>query len=371
MRIFYFITKSEIGGAQTHVYHLVKYMKERGNEVAVMSYPGGWLEEQTKKAGASFYPNYFISNTSNPFKIIGAFRAFRRAISEFKPDLIHCHSSAAGLVGRFAIRGATTTLFTAHSWAFTEGAPLWRKTIGIIGEKFAARYAMKIICVSDYDRQLALRYWIAPPDKLIVIHNGIELSLNNAEQHLERRGSDKIKIIFIGRLAYPKQPLLLLEAFAALIPEIRNRAELLIVGDGPLRRSLEKRITELKIQDRVKILGSVERQRVFSLLGGSDIFVLISKHEGLPISILEAMSAGLPIVASAVGGVPEEVTNECGILVPRLDRQSIMLALGTLIADPILRARLGASARKRVEDKFSLRQMLQKTEEVYLKAVRR
>jgi glycosyltransferase involved in cell wall biosynthesis len=202
----------------------------------------------------------------------------------------------------------------------------------------------------------------------MTVYNGIELM--PADRKLSD-GKSSVRIIFVGRLDYPKQPMLLLEAFSDLVPEVLNRAELFIVGDGPMRRYLESCVVSENLSDKVRILGNIPREKVFSLLRESDIFVLISRHEGFPISILEAMSASLPIIASAVGGIPEEVTRECGILVPRGDRQSITLALGTLIADSTLRARLGAAARSRVENNFSLAQMLKKTEEIYKKAVGR
>lgn len=368
MKIFYLITKSEIGGAQVNVYQLSKYFIEKGGVVAVMAYPGGWLEFKVKKMGGKFYPNRYLSNSPNPIKALKAIGEIKRAIQDFKPDLIGCHSTAAGFLGRIAIRNKIPIIFTAHGWGFSEGAGALRRMILMTAEKLVARYCWKIICVSEYDRQLALKYRIATEEKLITIHNGVEKERNNADNKqkdaniISGRG---IKIVFVGRLTEPKDPILLLRAFNELEKELKDKAEVLIIGEGEKRKELERFIKNNELSEKVKLLGSLPREKVFETLIGADIFVLTSNWEGFPITILEAMSCSLPIIATDVGGVKEVVNNEVGFLIKRSDKQGFKNALIQLIESPDLRFKMGKNAKERVEKEFSLERMLGETEIVY------
>ncbi len=364
MKILYIITKSEAGGAQTHIWQLGKYFIGRGYKIGVMSYPGGWLEKEVKKLGAKFYPNYFLSNSINPIRDFRAIKEIKKTVEDFKPDLISCHSTKAGFLGRLAIRNKIPTIFTAHGWAFTEGVPFLRRYLAILAEKIAGKFCSKIICVSDFDKKLALKYKIASPDKLTVIHNGVEISQDDTDIK-QKDVEGIIKIVFVGRLAKPKDPLLLLRAFNDLPFELKNKTRIFIIGEGPKRKELEKFIKENKLEERVKLLGGIPREKVFEVLKKSDIFVLISNWEGFPRSILEAMSCNLPVIASDVGGVKEAVDESCGILVKRGDKERIKNALEKLLKNPPLIREMGKRAKEKVKKEFSLDKMLKKTEKIY------
>ena len=369
MRIFYLVTKSEIGGAQTHIWQLSRFMKKKGNEVGVMAFPGGWLQEKIEKLGAKFYPNYFLSNSINLIQDFKAIREIKKAVEDFKPDLISCHSTKAGFLGRLAIKNKIPTIFTAHGWAFTEGTPFLRKCLTILLEKIAGKFCSKIICVSDFDKDLALRYKITSLEKIVVIHNGVEI-LQNSENvrtriYEETKEKGIIKIVFIGRLAEPKDPLLLLRAFNDLSTELKDKTRLSFIGEGSKRKSLEKFIRENELEEKVKILGEIPRDKLFEVLKKFDIFVLISNWEGFPRSILEAMSCGLPVIVSDVGGIKEAVDENCGILVKRGDKEGIKNALERLIKNPSLIKKMGEKAKEKVKKEFSLDKMLRETEGVY------
>jgi len=372
MKILYLVTKSEAGGAQTHIYQLSKYFIEKGNKVAIMSYPGGWLEEEAKKLGVKFYPNKYFSNIPDPIRILRAMKKIRQMVNDFKPDLIGCHSTAAGFLGRMTIRNKIPTTFTAHGWAFTEGAPFLRKCLAILIEKIAGKFCSKIICVSDSDRNLALKYKIVSKEKVITIHNGVEISINQftpldtkLSNGANQRKSAFIKIVFVGRLAQPKDPLLLLESFNSLSFELKDRTQISIIGEGPKRKELEKFIKENKLGEKIRLLGSISREEVFEILRNSDIFVLISNWEGFPYTIIEAMSFGLAIIASEVGGIKEAVNESCGILIKRGDKEGIKNALGRLLKNPSLIKEMGERGKEKVKEEFSLDKMLEKTEKIY------
>jgi len=365
MKIVYLVTKSKAGGAQTHIWQLSKYFIGKGFKIGVMSYPGGWLEKEVRKWGVKFYPNYFFSNSINPVQDFKAVKEIKKAVKDFKPDLVSCHSTKAGFLGRLAIRNKIPTIFTAHGWAFTEGAPFFRRQMTVLIEKIAGKFCSKIICVSKFDKELALKYKIASPNKLVVIHNGVEVEKAKNQKSEVKSLEKKIRIVFVGRLAQQKDPLLLLRAFYSLSPELKNKAEISVIGEGSKRKELEKFIKESKLEGKVKLLGGMPRDKVFEVLKKSDIFALISNWEGFPITILEAMNCGLPVIASDVGGIKEAVDENCGILVKRGDKEGIKKALEQLIRDPSLIRKMGEKAREKAEKRFSLDKMLRETERVY------
>jgi len=356
MKILYIITKSEAGGAQTHVAELCKYFSNKGNTVGVLSYPGGWLQTEVEKMGIKFFANNYFSNSLNPVRIIKAYLETKKVIKEFKPDLVHCHSSAAGAYGRLAVRNKIRTLYTAHGWGFNIGVPFFQKWIAILIEKYLSGYTSKIICVSDFVKNLGLKFRIAPEDKFVVIKNGVLVKEINP-----RSIDKKVRIVFVGRLAEPKDPLLLLEA----VNKIKDKSlfEVSIVGDGKKRIECENFIKEKHLVN-VKIFGELDLLEVDKLLQDSDIFVLISKWEGLPLTILEAMSVGLPVVVSNVGGISEVVNTENGILVEnKVD--DIEQALVELIQNRGLRLKMGESGYEKVKQSFSLGKMLEELEYIY------
>ncbi len=353
MRILYTITKSEIGGAQVHVALLAKHMKDSGHAVSIVSSPGGWLEHETTTIGVRFYENKYFSNSFNPIRILKSFFLIKKIVREFNPDIVHCHSSFAGAITRLAVQGKVKTIFTAHSWAFTDGASLFRKIIGVVSERFFSRWVDEIICVSEYDRQLALRYRIAPPDKLKTIYNGAP---RNPFTHSVKEDI----LITNGRLAYPKEYFLLLEAYK----KSGINLHLQIISDGPLRKIIEEKIQELGMQDRVTLLGNLSQEMVQEKLSKAKLFILLSKHEGFPLAILEAMSAGLPVIASSVGGIPEQIDASCGALTEN-DPEKVAALLKKMADNPSLLVELGNNARVKFEQKFTLLKFSKETEALY------
>ncbi|MBI4435269.1 glycosyltransferase family 4 protein [Candidatus Uhrbacteria bacterium] len=382
MRVLMFITKSEQGGAQTHVAQLTRWLVEHGNEVAVMSPSGGWLAQEVERLGGRFVPNEDLGNTASPLRLWKSCRTFLRAVASFEPDIVACHSTMAGLIGRLSLRGRIPTIFTAHGWGFTQGAPLPRRLLLPVLERLAGRFCRRIICVSRNDLELARSHHIAPDDKLVQIYNGIEAtdsrSLGSArmagsarDDTREVRMAHTIRIFFVGRLALPKNPFLLVEAFARLDRELQEQARVTIIGDGPDRERLEELIKKLGLQARVELTGSIPREQVLARLGEeADLFVLLSRWEGFPYSILEAMAASVPVIASRVGGIHEMLEHGGGIIIHGDDLASLTSALTTLLHDPQTREHLGAAAKRAVEQHFSVEQMCERTGTLYEEVVK-
>lgn len=360
MKILYIITKSTEGGAQTHISQLSKKLREEGNEITVMSYPGGWLEKTTKENNIKYYSNVYLSNSLNILKGLKAIREIKKVIKDFNPDLVSLHSSAAGLWGRLAVKGKVKTIFTAHGWAFTEGVPFLRKRIAIIVERLMSKYSDKVICVSKFDENLSHKYKVVPKEKILTIHNGVEI-LDKKEKNY----SSPLRIVFVGRMAKPKNPILLLKAFNELEGNLKEKSEIILIGGGQKEIEVRSFIFKNNLEDKVKLLGSLPRNEVFEELQKSHIFVLTSNWEGFPRSILEAMSFSLPVVTTNTGGVKESVTEDCGFVIPRNNKEKLKEVLTKLLNDITLIKSMGDKARERVEKNFSLDKMIKETKELY------
>jgi len=374
MKVLYVVTKSEAGGAQTHVYQMARALRERGHEPAVMARPDGWLAQAAPAVGARFYPNPHLSNRMSAPRDLRAAVAVVKAVRGFGPDLLSCHSSKAGVITRLAVRGRIPTVFTAHGWGFAERGPLLSRLLFVPAEQLAARYAGRIICVSGHVRSVALRHRIAPPGKLVVIHNGAERCPAPRPGAAPR--SSPVEILFVGRLVGQKDPETLLRAYAALPRAIAAQTRLRLIGEGEKRAELERFIGAHGLADRVELAGALERDAVLEALRRADIFVLTSHYEGLPRTALEAMHAGLPLIATAVPGVREVFENvrhgaaqPIGIPVGEGDAGQVAAAIERLVADPGQRAAMGRAARRRARRCFSLDRMVEETLGVYGQAL--
>lgn len=316
LKILYIITLPDLGGAQVHLLTVAAEMTARGHGVSVIVGHEGWLTERLQAAGIEVVLVPDLVREISPCRDIRAIRAIRRLLLEQRPDLVHCHSSKAGIVGRLAAwLSGIPAVFTAHGWSFTEGvAPLKRRFYQWM-EMAAGFWAQRIICVSDYDRRLGCRWLPMHGSKMVTIYNGISPEAPICSGQL----SAVLRLVMVARFAQPKSPEDILKALGIL----RNAGKRLLmqvdfIGNGPDLARVQRIAKELEVKEAVRFLGN--RTDVQTLLPHYDGFLLISQWEGFPISILEAMRAGLPVIASRVGGVEEAVTEgENGFLVPKGD----------------------------------------------------
>lgn len=370
-KILYIITQSNWGGAQRYVLDLAVGL-QRNWETVVACGGNGELVDRLQQAGMK---NRIVKNLIreiNPATDWKGLRELMQIIDEEKPDIIHTNSSKAEILGNLAgnLKGCPV-VFTAHGFVFNEPLSFGKKQFYIWLERLANLGTKKIICVSNFDRQSAIKNHIISKNKLSVVHNGIDwqsLDQTNQSQN-EIKDTNQKKVddekIIIGTVAnfYANKGLeYLLSAAEILQKDAAAPIEFWIIGDGQERAKLEKIIAEKKLT-AVKLLGfQAQPEKFYSQFS---IFVLPSLKEGFPYTILEAMAAGLPIVASRIGGIPEAVVAEGGVLVQpgKADELADMLAL--LINDKDLRDRMGAFNQQRVETEFSKEQMLKATVAVY------
>lgn len=369
-RMLQLVTLSEWGGAQHIIYLLGKHFKQE-YDITIACAPGGPLIERARAEGLRVVEISSLCRNPHLWKDLCAFRQIYRLMRSARFDIVHTHSTKAGLLGRLAARlaGVPVILFTAHGWAFTEGRKYWVRWLLAQIERLSSFASNKLICVSEHDRRTALKFSVASAEKLVTIYNGLA---EIAPDHLVDRGhlrrelgiEESARVLtMVGRLAPQKDPIALVEACWTLSWRV-PRWHLLIVGDGPLRAQTEQAIRARGLQGQITLLG--ERNDVPRILAASDIFVLPSRWEGLPLTIIEAMLAELPVVATRVGGVAELVEDAItGLLVPPNDPQALKRALAQLLEEAEVRKRMGEEGRRRALERFTIEHMISQTGQLY------
>jgi glycosyltransferase involved in cell wall biosynthesis len=345
-KVLILITLAEVGGAQTYVAQLLPALAER-YEVVVAAHGPGPLRDATRDAGARFVALQQLRRDLQPARDLLALLELVALIRRERPDLVHANSSKAGLLGRLAALAAGTRVrvFTVHGWAFKAysgtASALFRWA-----DRLLAPATTATICVSETERAAGLAARTCRGARTVVIPNAIDV--DRAPQ--AALAGAPPRIVTVGRLAAPKDPLTLVRALPALGARPFTLA---FAGGGREHARVEAELRAHGLGDRVELLG--ERHDVPALLAAADVFVLASRSEGAPLSVLEAMAAGLPVVASAVGGVPELVADgETGLLVPPGDPAALSSALARLLDDAELRRRMGAAGRARARDRFDI-----------------
>jgi glycosyltransferase involved in cell wall biosynthesis len=340
------ITLAEVGGAQSYVASLLPALAER-YEVVLAAHGEGPLRDAATRAGVRFVPLRHVRRPIRPWRDVAGLVELRRLLLRERPQILHASSSKAGVLGRLA--GAATRvpirLFTVHGWAFSAYSGLPSRLYRLV-DRLMAPLTTVTICVSERELADGVEAGACDVTQSVVIRNAVDVSAFSRSLH--DRATPRL--ITVGRLKAPKDFLTLVRACSSLS---EGSFEALIAGEGPDRPAVEAEILELELEGRVQLMG--ERFDVPALLADSDVFVLSSRSEGLPMAVLEAMAAGIPVVASNVGGVAELVVDgETGVLVPPGDVEALGAALRRLVVDRQLRRRLGAAGRARAEALFDL-----------------
>ena len=369
-KILFIITKSEIGGAQKYVLDMATGAKNAGFAVAVASEQNSYFYETLTELGIEFIEIKNLQRSVNFALDAKLLFELIKIIRKEKPDVVHLNSSKIGVLGAIAAKLARVprVIFTAHGWAFLDPRQAWEKYAIIAVSRLAAMFQDKIICVSECDKEAALKYKIASPEKLITIHNGINpkaLSLLARKEARARLNIDE-KSLVVGTIAnfYKTKSLdtLVLAAISAI--HLSPQIKFVIIGDGPERIKMEELIKKYRLDGYFLLTGALKNAGQY--LKAFDIFVMPSKKEGLPYALLEAMAAKTACVASAVGGIPEIIENEKnGLLIKDMSPGKLNDAISRLIKDKKTTRALGAAAAETIQSKFSLKQMIERTLVIY------
>jgi len=358
-RIAFVITRSDvIGGAQLHVFELARALRAAGHHVTVMTGEGPFVDK-LRAVGVPVWPVPELIRAIDPITDARAVARLHLALRAFNPDLISTHSTKAGWLGRVVGKLlGVPVLVTAHGWLLEPGRLEPWQRVAKLAERASAPLADAILCVSEYDRKLALQHRIAPAAKLRMVHNALP---EGPEFPLADPSRSPAKLIMVARFEAPKDPLTALAALARL-RALDWSCEL--IGDGPMRPEVERAIADADLRDRVQLAGT--RDDVPVRLAEAQLFMLITRREGFPIAVLEAMRAGLPVVASDVGGIAEALSDgETGALVRPGDPEALADALAPLLRDPALRLQQGRAGRQRFLAEFAFATHLRRIWAVY------
>jgi len=388
MKIIYLITKSNFGGAQRYVFDLAKGAKERGHDVTVVYGGEGPLGEKLREVDVRTISIPALERDVSIWKDLRSFVAILKLLRNEQPDVLHLNSSKVGGLGALAGRvynGRERLLhpktgghhihivFTGHGWAFNEERSDIERTLIATLHWLTIHLAHNTIAVSRKTREQVARLpfvW----HKITVIHNGVgtikllkrsdallEILDTKAEEILDARP------LIIGTLAELHKNKGLeyaLEGLALLAKQTTQPFLFLILGEGEERAKLEALRDKLGLGDRVFFAGY--RSEGIRLLSAFDIFLLPSITEAFPYAILEAGKVGLPVLATAVGGIPEIIDDmQSGILIQSKNPGEIARALTYLINNPEKREQLSRNIAERIRDRFSVDQMVEETLKLY------
>ena len=301
-KIVFLITKSTWGGAGRYVYDLATNLPKNQFDVAVALGGIGVLREKLRDAGITVLGLQNLQRDLSISTDIGGFFSIYKVLRSSRPDIVHLNSSKAGGLGALAARllGIRRIVFTVHGWPFVEKRNwLWR-IAAFIGSWFTSLLSHAIIVISKYDLRIGAQLPFCGR-KMHLIYNGIALPMQfGSGEQIRAAFPPGVHITgTIGELTRNKNQQVLVEK-ARSDPNLY----VAIVGEGEERSRLEEKIRGYGISDRVKLFGFIP---VNNVLRGFDTFALPSLKEGLPYVLLEARAAGLPIVASRVGGVADIV----------------------------------------------------------------
>jgi glycosyltransferase involved in cell wall biosynthesis len=351
-RIAHVITESNLGGAQRNTLLSVQGLLAAGFEVDLICGPGGPLPDEARASGAVAYLIPDLVRPIDPVRDVRALRTLHRLCRERRYAVVHTHCTKAGWVGRTAAwwAGVPVIVHTVHGAPFELGRGL-RTRAFLTLERLAARVTHRLVCVGETFRQQVAGWGIAPADKLVTIYSGVDFSAlaprrSPADTRRLLGFEDGWPIIgSVGRLTEQKALHYLIEAVARLRPTY-PRIRLVLVGDGPLRSTLEATASQLGCEATVAFLG--ERSDVPDLLPVFDVYAMSSRWEGVGRALTEAMLCGRPVVATNVGGVRELVVEgQTGVVAPPRDAAALAAAIDRVVLDPDLARRLGAAGRAR------------------------
>jgi glycosyltransferase involved in cell wall biosynthesis len=363
--LFQIIASLVPAGAERLVVHLLEYLdRERFAPVCIsLTDPvGSHLEARVQQLGV---PLYFLGKGDKmSFEVLRKLDALFR---QYRPVVVHTHLLALNYAYPLMIRYRTPArVYTVHSLAEKDVGLRTAPIVRALAFRYRVGRVVPVAIAEEVRNSIQKLYGYPNPP---LIPNGIPTDEyapdpNKRAQWRQAHGIETHATILthVGRFAPPKNHALLIEAFA----RVRTSAPLylLLVGGGELENTVREQVAALGLESRVRFLGI--RADVAEILNASDVFVLSSRWEGNPMSVMEAMASGLPVVSTAVGGVPELVRDgETGLLVPSEDAEALAQAIQALVDDPARRQAMGAAARQHAVASFDIRHTVRGYEQLY------
>ncbi len=384
LRVVHLITRLIIGGAQENTLHNVEDQYQLfGDQVSLITGPGlgpeGSLEARALAGG---YPVHVVPEfrrSLHPLRDWKSYRAIIRLFQELQPDIVHTHSSKAGIIGRAAAsKLGIPAVHTIHGAAFHFGQNPVAYAVYRQAERFTSRWTDHFISVADDMTDEYVHARVAPRERFTTIYSGFDVEpflnpIRSRDAVRSELGIQPHEIVVgkIARLFHLKGHEFLLSAAPSIVqacPQVR----FLFVGDGLLRQEFEARIARLGLTDRFIFTGLVPPTRIPELIHAMDIVAHTSQWEGLARVLPQGLIAGKPVVAYDVGGAREVVLpGATGYLLPRDSVEPLATAIIRLASSPEQRAKFGAEGRRRFTDQFRHQTMTTRIREVYFDVLAR
>jgi glycosyltransferase involved in cell wall biosynthesis len=380
-KIIFLVTQSEFGGAQRYIFEVVSSLDKGKYEVLVAAGEGdGELFRKVKDLSIKTAQLKWLKRTPWPWQVVFSIFEILNLLKREGPDVLFLCSTTAGLLGSaasFLFKNNLRVIYRIGGWSFLDPRPSWQNKILLWLEKLTVSFKDKIIVNSEFDRNMAMKYKICSPEKIVKIHNGINVNKFNFLSKEEARNLLLQKIAssnlqtadyVIGTVAnfYKTKGLKYLIEAIYLI-DSKNKLpstnyKLLIIGEGHQRPQLESLIEKYNLQNRVFLLGRIPN--AYRYLKAFDIFVLPSLKEGFPWIVLETIASGVPVIATNVGALPEIIEDEKeGFLIELKNPEMITERILKLLQNEQLSQNLTNLAKEKLR-KFSLQKMIEETEKL-------
>lgn len=382
MKICHVITRLIIGGAQENTVFTCRGLVERGHDVTLLAGPEtgpeGSLWNEAEQSGCNLITVDSLRRSVHPFHDWRACSELRNLFTQIQPDIVHTHSSKAGILGRSAAvdAGLHAIIHTIHGMSFNRTQSVLTRNFYRILETHAARNTTAIITVADAMIEQAVDAAIAPRDRFTTIRSGMDMDRYKPDAKLRAHyrkewgiSDHDIVIGTIARLFNHKGYEDIIDAMVLAVSHNPN-LKFVWIGDGVNRERYEDRLISLGLRDRVHFAGLIPPNQVASMLNGLDMIVHASHWEGLPRAVVQGLLMELPAISYDNDGAPEVVIqDETGILVPLGNVQGLADGMVNLAEDHHRRHRMGQAGRSRCLKMFDWRMMVEDIERLYHRVV--
>jgi len=379
MRIMHISTRLILGGSQENTVLSCEGQADLGHTVSLVYGPiygpeGSLLERAERHGGIECIETPNLIREVRPIRDYRCYRDLRHLIRKWKPDVVHTHSSKAGILGRIAANkeNVSRIVHTIHGLAFHPYQAKWRNAMYVAAERYAAKQCNAIVCVADAMRDQALAAGIGGRDQYITVYSGMETerylnppwSREDVRRELAIHENDFV-CGTIARLTELKGHDDLLDALGPLLCENAN-LKLLWVGDGWWRDRLMNRVREMGLTNRVLSTGLVPSEHIPKYLQAMDVLIHPSYREGLPRTVVQGLLSERPVIAYDVDGTREVcIDGVTGRLIEPGDLRALHDAVVELMRDSSKRAEMASIGREMCSKRFDAKQMVTNLEHVY------
>lgn len=367
-----YILEATSGGTQKHVIDIAKKIDKSEFKIDLV------YSTKRNKNFAPLSKDIFNETYGLPISRTGSFSDIRNIIkikniiNQNNYDIVHCHSTKAGFVGRLAAYFSKhpNVVYSPHGFMFCDTRIKLRRLLYLYLEKYLGYITNKIIAVSGSERDLALEHNIVPNEKIITLYNSIDPGdyddheyVNRVPEKMKSKDEDII-LGTVGRLYYQKDPVTLIKSFKIINNHFPN-TKLVFVGDGPMLEKCKKLIDKLGLQNKIKLEGFQKNSKDYYKT--FDIFVLSSHYEGLPYALLEAMIMGIPSVGTDVVGIKDLIIHgQTGYLVNEEDHVNLAKSVIMLLENPSLLTEFSKNSKRTTQENFNFNNGIKEYEEFYV-----